>query len=97
MPIYEYKCLNEDCSTEIFEEIQSFNDKAEAQCSNCLSNGTRIISAFSVHFKGSGWYSTSNRSSASSSKKADKKSDKKANKKASKSKTDKKASKSKTD
>ena len=88
MPIYEYKCLNEDCSSEIFEEIQSFNDKPDAKCPNCSSNGTRIISAFSVHFKGSGWYSTSNRSSASSSKKSDKKADKKADKKVSKSKTD---------
>ena len=96
MPIYEYKCLNKNCSSEIFEEIQSFNDKPEAECPDCSTNGTRIISAFSVHFKGSGWYSTSNRSSASSLKKSDKKSDKKPNKKSDK-KPNKKVSNSKTD
>ncbi|MBM01772.1 MAG: FmdB family transcriptional regulator [Chloroflexi bacterium] len=65
MPIYEYKCLNKNCDTEIFEIIQNFSDKPIAKCPDCVKNGERIISAFSVHFKGSGWYSTSNRSSTS--------------------------------
>jgi len=68
MPIYEYKCSNNKCSTEIFEIIQSFSDKSVASCPECKAEAERIISAFSVHFKGSGWYSTSNRSSNTKSK-----------------------------
>lgn len=68
MPIYEYKCSNNKCSTEIFEIIQSFSDKSVGNCPECDSEADRIISAFSVHFKGSGWYSTSNRSSNAKSK-----------------------------
>jgi len=68
MPIYEYKCLNKNCDTEIFEIIQNFSDKPIAKCQDCNKNGERIISAFSVHFKGSGWYSTSNRTSSAQTK-----------------------------
>ena len=68
MPIYEYKCLDKNCKTEIFEIIQNFSDKPIAKCQECNKNGERIISSFSVHFKGTGWYSTSNRTSGSQSK-----------------------------
>jgi len=66
MPTYEYKCQNDKCSLDIFEKIQGFNDDPQANCPECNSDSNRLISAFSVHFKGSGWYSTSNRSSATS-------------------------------
>ena len=91
MPIYEYKCNDTNCETDIYELIQGFNDST-GSCPECKKNGDRLISAFSVHFKGSGWYSTSNRNSGSSSTKKDSKSNKsnKDNKKKSK-----KASKSK--
>ena len=68
MPTYEYKCQNDKCSLDIFEKIQGFNDDPQANCPECNSESNRLISAFSVHFKGSGWYSTSNRSSATSPK-----------------------------
>ena len=73
MPTYEYKCQNNKCSLDIFEKIQGFNDDPQANCPECNSDSNRLISAFSVHFKGSGWYSTSNRSSAISPKDKDSK------------------------
>lgn len=88
MPIYEYKCNNNSCESDVFELIQGFNDKPVGLCPNCKENGERLISAFSVHFKGSGWYSTSNRNSGSSAAKKDKSgSDNKSPKKESKSKS----------
>ena len=87
MPIYEYKCKVNTCDTETYELIQGFNDKP-GPCPDCNKKGEKLISAFAVHFKGSGWYSTSNRNSGSSAAKKDKTgSDKKASKKDTKSKT----------
>ena len=83
MPIYEYKCNEKKCETDIYELIQGFKE-SEGACPECKKNGERLISAFSVHFKGSGWYSTSNRNSGSSSSKKDKKVSKNSNKKSSK-------------
>ena len=85
MPIYEYKCNDNNCETDNYELIQGFNESTGI-CPECNKNGERLISAFSVHFKGSGWYSTSNRNSGSSSIKKDSKSNKsnKDNKKKSK-------------
>ena len=93
MPIYEYKCNDTNCETDNYELIQSFNESTGI-CPECNKDGERLISAFSVHFKGSGWYSTSNRNSGSSAKKEnkvnkDKKNNKKKSKKDSKSKSNK--------
>tara|TARA_E500000331_G_scaffold302795_1_gene304913 strand:+ start:1934 stop:2209 length:276 start_codon:yes stop_codon:yes gene_type:complete len=86
MPIYEYKCKVNTCATDTYELIQGFNDKP-GPCPDCNKKGEKLISAFSVHFKGSGWYSTSNRNSGSSAAKKDKAvSDKKTSKKDTKSK-----------
>ena len=71
MPIYEYKCNDTNCETDIYELIQGFNEST-GSCPECKKDGDRLISAFSVHFKGSGWYSTSNRNSGSSSTKKEK-------------------------
>tara|TARA_R100000315_G_C5184234_1_gene107064 strand:+ start:288 stop:494 length:207 start_codon:yes stop_codon:yes gene_type:complete len=65
MPTYEYKCNNEKCS-EYFEKIQKFTSKAVAKCPRCSTKATRLISGVAVQFKGSGWYSTANRSSKES-------------------------------
>tara|TARA_B100000941_G_C28421518_1_gene509093 strand:- start:659 stop:949 length:291 start_codon:yes stop_codon:yes gene_type:complete len=93
MPIYEYKCNDTNCETDNYELIQSFNESTGI-CPECNKDGERLISAFSVHFKGSGWYSTSNRNSGSSSTKKENKASKDKNKKLSK-KDSKKDSKSK--
>jgi|TARA_A100000172_G_scaffold66921_1_gene46572 putative FmdB family regulatory protein len=65
MPTYEYKCNDEECA-EQFEKIQSFNSKPTTKCPSCNTKATRLISSVSVQFKGSGWYSTANRSSKES-------------------------------
>ena len=83
MPIYEYKCNETKCETDIYELIQGFNEST-GPCPECKKNGERLISAFSVHFKGSGWYSTSNRNSGSSSTKKENKVSKDNGKKSSK-------------
>ncbi|GIS28711.1 MAG: hypothetical protein CM15mP129_09080 [Chloroflexota bacterium] len=83
MPIYEYKCNETKCETDIYELIQGFNEST-GPCPECKKNGERLISAFSVHFKGSGWYSTSNRNSGSSSTKKENKVSKDSGKKSSK-------------
>ncbi|MBM31282.1 MAG: FmdB family transcriptional regulator [Chloroflexi bacterium] len=65
MPKYDYKCNNEKCE-EIFEVTQSFSDEPIANCIVCGSSSKRLISKVAVHFKGSGWYSTENRSKSTS-------------------------------
>ena len=61
MPKYDYKCSDENCG-EIFEVTQSFSDEPIANCIVCGNSSKRLISRVAVHFKGSGWYSTDNRS-----------------------------------
>ena len=61
MPKYDYKCNNESCG-EIFEVTQSFSDEPVANCVICGNSSKRLISKVAEHFKGSGWYSTENRS-----------------------------------
>ena len=61
MPKYDYKCNDEICG-EIFEITQSFSDEPTASCIVCGNSSKRLISRIAVHFKGSGWYSTDNRS-----------------------------------
>lgn len=55
MPLYEYKCSK--CG-HVFERIQKFSDKPEADCPECGSGAERQLSAPAVHFKGTGWYIT---------------------------------------
>jgi putative FmdB family regulatory protein len=56
MPVYEYEC--NDCKT-TFENLQSINDAALPVCINCKSNNvTKLISASSFKFKGTGFYQT---------------------------------------
>ena len=61
MPKYDYKCNDKQCG-EIFEVTQSFSDNPSAFCIICGHSSRRLISKVAVHFKGSGWYSTDNRS-----------------------------------
>ena len=74
MPVYVYQCPT--CGQ--FEQRQSFHDPALETCPTCGQPVRRLIRPAPIVFKGSGWYSTDNRSgsSASSSPKAtDKKAD----------------------
>ena len=55
MPLHEYKCRK---CRHVFERIQKFSDKPEANCPKCNSAAERQLSAPAVHFKGTGWYVT---------------------------------------
>lgn len=63
MPLYEYEC--ENCNTH-FEKIQSVHAEPIRECPNCASDNVRkVIHAAGLIFKGSGWYITDSRKSAS--------------------------------
>jgi putative FmdB family regulatory protein len=60
MPVYLYTC--KVCGTK-FEKLLSFNDDySKIVCPNGHSQVRKIYSAPSVIYRGSGWYSTDNRS-----------------------------------
>ena len=54
MPLYEYKCKK----GHVFDVIQSFSDSAVTKCEICGAKCERVLSAPSIHFKGSGFYNT---------------------------------------
>ncbi len=63
MPIYEYECL--DCG-KVFEIFQKISDEPLKECRECKGRVNRLISLCSFQLKGTGWYVTDYKSSASS-------------------------------
>jgi putative FmdB family regulatory protein len=62
MPVYAYRC--ESCGVQ-FERQQSFSDAPLKRCPECNKNTLRkVIGPVGVVFKGSGFYSTDNRSTS---------------------------------
>jgi len=62
MPVYAYRC--ESCGVH-FERQQSFSDAQLKRCPECNKNTLRkVIGPVGVVFKGSGFYSTDNRSTS---------------------------------
>ena len=60
MPIYTYQC--ENCGVR-FERQQSFSDPVLKECPECLEEALRkVYTPVGIVFKGSGFYSTDNRS-----------------------------------
>lgn len=59
MPVYEYRCAN----GHHFEKTEGFDAPRVQSCAVCGATATRQISLPAVIFKGSGFYSTDNRSS----------------------------------
>ncbi|MGD2157269.1 MAG: zinc ribbon domain-containing protein [Anaerolineales bacterium] len=60
MPIYTYRC--EQCGVQ-FERRQKFNDPPLTRCPECSKNALRkVYLPVGIVFKGSGFYSTDNRS-----------------------------------
>jgi len=80
MPVYTYRC--ESCGVQ-FERQQSYTDAPLKVCPECRKKSLKkVISPVRVVFKGSGFYSTDNKSSSGSSTSAPtKKEEKKAEKK----------------
>ena len=63
MPRYDYRCEDDTCDTETFEVSKSYSDDSVTECPVCGTAARKLLSPISVHFKGSGFYVTDNRSS----------------------------------
>jgi len=67
MPTYEYVCR--DCGHHL-EVVQSFTDDPLQTCQRCQGQLRKVFSAAGIIFKGSGYYVTDTRASASNGKKS---------------------------
>lgn len=60
MPVYTYRC--ESCGIQ-FEKTQKFSDQPLTRCPECNQKALRkVYTPVGIVFKGSGFYSTDNRS-----------------------------------
>ena len=66
MPTYEYACTNPEGKHE-FEVVQSFSDAPITECPVCGFPVRKVYGSVGVVFKGSGFYRTDSRKSASAS------------------------------
>ena len=64
MPTYQYACTNPDGKHQ-FEVVQSFTDAPVSECPECGSPVRKVYGSVGVVFKGSGFYRTDSRSTAS--------------------------------
>jgi putative FmdB family regulatory protein len=87
MPTYEYTCKNCGANLEIF---QKFTDKPLKNCAECGGELQKVFHASGVVFKGSGFYATDSRASATKNTSSDDASSNGDSKKADKKKTEKK-------
>ncbi len=63
MPTYQYACTNPEAKHE-FEVVQSFTDAPVSECPECGSPVRKVYGSVGVVFKGSGFYRTDSRKSA---------------------------------
>ena len=66
MPTYEYACTNPEGKHQ-FEVVQSFSDAPVTECPECGFPVRKVYGSVGVVFKGSGFYRTDSRKSASAS------------------------------
>jgi putative FmdB family regulatory protein len=66
VPTYQYACSNAEGKHE-FELVQSFTDAPVSECPECGASVRKVYGSVGVVFKGSGFYRTDSRKSASSS------------------------------
>ena len=69
MPTYEYRC--KDCGTTL-EVVQSFTEPSLTECRTCGGRLRKVFGNVGISFKGSGFYRTDSRSTASASSSGDK-------------------------
>ena len=58
MPIYEYVCV--ECSHQ-FEQYRKVTDRPPRRCPRCRGRVRKVFRPVGIIFKGSGFYSTDNR------------------------------------
>ena len=66
VPTYQYVCTNAEGKHE-FEVVQSFSDAPVSECPQCGSPVRKVYGSVGVVFKGSGFYRTDSRKSATAS------------------------------
>jgi putative FmdB family regulatory protein len=66
VPTYQYACTNAEGKHE-FEVVQSFTDAPVSVCPECGAPVRKVYGSVGVVFKGSGFYRTDSRKSASAS------------------------------
>jgi putative FmdB family regulatory protein len=66
VPTYEYACTNLEGKHQ-FEVVQSFSDAPVTECPECGYPVRKVYGSVGVVFKGSGFYRTDSRKSASAS------------------------------
>ena len=66
MPTYQYACTNPEGKHE-FEMVQSFTDAPVSECPQCGAPVRKVYGSVGVVFKGSGFYRTDSRKSATAS------------------------------
>jgi putative FmdB family regulatory protein len=66
VPTYEYACTNPEGKHQ-FEVVQSFSDAPVTECPVCGYPVRKVYGSVGVVFKGSGFYRTDSRTSASAS------------------------------
>jgi putative FmdB family regulatory protein len=66
VPTYEYACTNPEGKHQ-FEVVQSFSDAPVTECPECGVPVRKVYGSVGVVFKGSGFYRTDSRKSASAS------------------------------
>ena len=69
VPTYQYACTNLEGKHE-FELVQSFSDAPVSECPECGAPVRKVYGSVGVVFKGSGFYRTDSRKSASASESA---------------------------
>jgi putative FmdB family regulatory protein len=69
VPTYQYACTNPEGKHE-FEVVQSFSDAPVSECPECGAAVRKVYGSVGVVFKGSGFYRTDSRKTASSSESA---------------------------
>jgi putative FmdB family regulatory protein len=55
LPVYEYRC---DICGHTFEVFQKFSDEPVAECERCGGTVSKVFHPITIHFKGSGFYTT---------------------------------------
>jgi putative FmdB family regulatory protein len=70
MPTYQYACTEPACGNR-FELVQSFTDPSVTECPVCSGVVRKVYGSVGVVFKGSGFYRTDSRASATSEVKAE--------------------------